>query len=195
MGNDGVYLTTKDIIEIFNVTRVTVAGWVNSGKLAAIKTLGGHSRFRRDDILQLLNDRHIPIPQSLQTDSPLFLIVDDEPSILKTLPRRILALYPSVRVDTADNGVEGLLKIGHEPPAVVILDLHMPKMDGIEVIRRIKAESAYAGIRIFAISGYVKDEKAVLKAGADAFYRKGTNLKELLDALAPFVPHVRAAAG
>ncbi len=186
-------LSTGDLCRMFKVNRVTVAEWVNSGRMPAIKTLGGHSRFRRGDILEFLTANRLPIPRELQPESPLILVVDDEPSILKTLPRRILARYPSVRVDTADNGVEALLKIGREIPGLVILDLLMPKMDGVEVIHRLKSEPTYAGIKILAVSGYVKDEKAVLKAGADAFFQKGSNLRELIDGLPEYLPLLKAS--
>ena len=195
MAEESRLLSTGDVCRIFEVNRVTVADWVNSGRLPAIKTLGGHSRFRREDILGFLKTNLLPVPRELQPECPLILVVDDEPSILKSLPRRILARYPAARVDTADNGVDALLKIGREIPGLVILDLLMPRMDGIEVIHRLKSEPMYAGIRILAISGYVKDEKAVLKAGAAAFFQKGSNLKELIDVLPEYLPSLKSSMG
>lgn len=185
---DSDMMTTKDISRIFKVNRATVADWVNSGKIPAIKTFGGHSRFLRRNILNLIHAKGLPIPDGLQPEHPLILIIDDSPSILKTLSRRILARYPSAKIGTANNGVDALLKIGHQIPQAVILDLLMPKMDGVEVIRQLKAEPIYAGIRILAMSGFVKDEQAVLKAGADAFFQKGSNLKELINRLPEFIP-------
>ncbi len=195
MTEESDLLSTGDICRMFKVNRVTVADWVNSGRLPAIKTLGGHSRFHRETILEFLRANSLPIPRELQPESPLILIVDDEPSILKTLPRRILARYSSVRVDIADNGVDALLKIGHEIPQAMILDLLMPKMDGMDVIHRLKSEPTYAGIKILAMSGYVKDEMAVLKAGADAFFQKGSNLKDLIDILPDYLPSLKSSAG
>lgn len=184
-------LTTKDISRIFKVNRATVAEWVNSGKIPAMKTCGGHSRFRREDILNIFNAKHLPVPEELQRQYPLILIIDDHPSILEMLPRRILAQYPTVRVDIANNSVDGLIKIGHEIPQVVILDLLMPKMDGIEVIHRLKSNPTHAGIRIIAMSGFVKDEKDVLKSGADAYFQKKAGLKELINALPEYIPTLK----
>lgn len=181
-------LSTGDISRMFDVNRVTVAEWVNSGKLPAIKTLGGHSRFRPSEIVQLLMDGGLPIPDELRSSRPGILIVDDEIAILNTLSRRIESGYPNADVETASNGITALLKIGHAAPEAVILDLVMPKMDGIEVIRRIKAEPRHMRIKILAMSGFVKDEAIVMKAGADAFFPKGTNQKELIDALPEFLP-------
>ncbi len=87
-----------------------------------------------------------------------------------------------------------MLKIGHQIPDAVILDLLMPKMDGVEVIRRLKAEPIYAGIRILAMSGFVKDEQAILKAGADVFFQKGSNLKEMISGLPEFIPALKCEA-
>ncbi|MBI4178768.1 response regulator [bacterium] len=172
---------------MFKVNRATVAAWVKSGKIPAIKTFGGHARFHRGDVLNTIHAGQLPIPRELQPEHPLILIIDDHPSILKSLSRLIVTRYPAIRVDTAGNGVDALLKIGRDIPHVVILDLLMPKMDGVEVIRRLKSEPIYAGIRILAMSGYVKDEKAILKAGADAFFEKGARLKELLDLLPTYI--------
>ncbi|MBI4178034.1 response regulator [bacterium] len=193
MTDETELLSTKDVCRIFRVNRVTVADWANSGRLPSIKTLGGHSRFRKEEIVDFLRTNRLPIPPELQPDRPLILLADDEPSILKTFPRRILARYPGARVDTADNGVEALLKIGREVPGLILLDLLMPKMDGIEVIHRLKSEPTYAGIKILAISGYVKDEKAVLKAGADAFFQKGSDLKGLIESLQEYLPSLKLA--
>lgn len=189
MSKESKLLSTKDITEMFQVNRVTVAEWVNSGKLPAIKTLGGHSRVRREDLVQFLKDHGLPIPDGLHAGRPKILVVDDEPSILNTLPRRIQARYPDVQIDTADNGVAAVLKIGQSTPDILILDMLMPKMDGVEVIYRLKKEPAYAGIKIIAMSGYIRDEQAILKAGANAFFQKGSALKELIEAVAQYLPH------
>ncbi len=188
MAKESKLLSTKDITEMFKVNRVTVAEWVNSGKLPAIKTLGGHSRVRREDLVQFLRKSGLPIPDELHADRPKILVVDDEPSILKTLPRLIWARYPHVQIDTADNGVDALLKIGQSTPDILILDMLMPRMDGVEVIQRLKNESAYAGVKIIVMSGYVKDEQAILKAGADAFFQKGSTLKELIEFVSQYLP-------
>lgn len=180
-------LSTGDLCRMFKVNRVTVSDWVNTGKLPAFKTLGGHLRFRRTELTRFLKEKGVPVPPELSPSVPRILIADDEPSILKTLSRRIHARHPAVEIDTAGNGVDAILKIGEKVPDILILDMVMPKMDGAEVIRRLRENSGSSGIKILGISGYPKDEAEVLKAGADAFFRKGSDLSDLLDALHAFL--------
>ena len=186
-------LSTGDLCRMFKVNRVTVNDWVAAEKLPEFKTLGGHLRFRRGELARFLKERGVPLPPELKSAVTRILIVDDEPSILNTLSRRIRARHPAAVVDTADNGVDAILKIGAKFPDILILDLIMPKMDGMEVIRRLHANPHAADIKILAMSGYTRDAAEVLKAGAHAFFRKGSDLADLLAALAAaMAPGVKA---
>ena len=75
----------------------------------------------------------------MTTDPTTILIVEDEPPIRRLL--RTTLTVQSYRVVEAATGGEGLSLLRHEKPDLVILDLGLPDLDGIEVIRRIRAES------------------------------------------------------
>ena len=61
-GSDGNLLTPAEVAAIFRVDPKTVAGWARSGKLRAIKTLGGHRRYLESDILAFLQDDETSTP-------------------------------------------------------------------------------------------------------------------------------------
>jgi DNA-binding NtrC family response regulator len=106
------------------------------------------------------------------------LIIDDEKSIRKTM-REILE-YEKYQVDEAENGIDGLRMLGEENYDVVLLDIKMPKMDGIEVLEQIMKK--YADTPVIMISGHATVDIAVeaVKKGAFDFISKPPDLNRLL---------------
>lgn len=109
---------------------------------------------------------------------PNVLIVDDEKSIRKTL-REILE-YEKYKVEEAENGQEGLAAIRENNYDVVLLDIKMPKMDGMEVLE--KALEIAPDLPIIMISGHGNIDTAVeaVKKGAYDFISKPPDLNRLL---------------
>ena len=96
---------------------------------------------------------------------PSILIVDDEPSILKTLGG--LLSDEGFEVITAPNGYEALKIIDTEPPDLVLLDIWMPGIDGIETLKEIRKENPY--IQVIIITGHGNIETAVKATKLGAF--------------------------
>jgi signal transduction histidine kinase len=98
------------------------------------------------------------------------LLVDDEPGILKVLG--ISLADRGYRVLTAQNGEEALRICGGEPPSIVLTDIKMPGMDGIELLRRLKAHSP--DIEVIMITGHGDMDLAIrsLKHEASDFITK-----------------------
>ena len=109
---------------------------------------------------------------------PKVLIIDDEKSIRKTL-REILE-YEKYQVEEAADGQEGLSAIKENSYDVVLLDIKMPKMDGMEVLE--KAQEAAPDVPIIMISGHGTIDTAVdaVKKGAYDFISKPPDLNRLL---------------
>ena len=106
------------------------------------------------------------------------LIVDDEKSIRKTL-REILE-YENFKVEEAGDGNEGLALIRKEKFDIVLCDIKMPKMDGMEVLDKVLEEQA--DVPMIMISGHGNIETAVeaVKKGAFDFIQKPLDLNRLL---------------
>lgn len=109
---------------------------------------------------------------------PKILIIDDEKSIRKTL-REILE-YEKYQVDEATEGMEGMALLQKEKYDVVLCDIKMPKMDGIELLDKITQSSS--DIPVVMISGHGTIETAVeaVKKGAFDFIAKPLDLNRLL---------------
>ena len=108
---------------------------------------------------------------------PRVLVVDDEPAMLRAL--RINLRVRKYDVTTSATGQEALAEAGRRPPDAVILDLGLPDLDGIEVIRRLRGWSRAPVIVLSGRTG-PGDKIAALDAGADDYVTKPFSMGELL---------------
>jgi two-component system, OmpR family, KDP operon response regulator KdpE len=109
--------------------------------------------------------------------APRILIVDDEPSILATMAPLLRAR--GYDVSTATAGHAALDAVDRRPPELVILDLGLPDLDGIEVCRRLR-EGRAIPIIVLSARGAERDKVAALDAGADDYVTKPFGSEELL---------------
>jgi two-component system, OmpR family, KDP operon response regulator KdpE len=111
------------------------------------------------------------------TTSPRILVIDDEPQILRAL-RTILSEKGFI-VSTAARGEEGLTQAAAHVPDLIILDLGLPDMDGIEVCRRLR-EWTECPIIILSVRDTEREKVAALDKGADDYLTKPFGIEELL---------------
>ncbi len=111
------------------------------------------------------------------------LIVDDEPAIVDLLVDLLATDARGFKLETATDGYEALIKVGAFKPSVLILDVVMPRLDGMEVCRRVKAEPETRATKILGITGYPDMIPALLEAGADACLTKPADLPQVPHAL------------
>jgi len=150
-----------------------------------------------DKIIELIkNDENISIPEisrtlgipekevegrirSFSDTRQKILIVDDEIDTLLPLKRSLEAM--DYLVIEAGNGPEAIKRAHTERPELVILDVMMPGMDGIEVCKALKKDSRTVNIPVIMLTARdeVKDKVESLEIGADDYVTKPFNLNEL----------------
>jgi two-component system KDP operon response regulator KdpE len=108
---------------------------------------------------------------------PQILVVDDEPQILRAL--RTILTERHFRVTVASRGEEALTLAAANPPDVIILDLGLPDMDGIEVCARLR-EWTQVPIIVLSVRDSERDKVAALDKGADDYLTKPFGIEELL---------------
>lgn len=106
------------------------------------------------------------------------LIVDDDPSIRQALRRALGMEHYDVQV--AEDGARALEKIAESPPDAVVLDVLMPRVDGLEVCRRLRASGDRTPVLMLTARHSVSDRVEGLDAGADDYLVKPFALEELL---------------
>lgn len=105
------------------------------------------------------------------------LIVDDEPSILATMAP--LLRTRGYEVATATTGHAALDELDRHPPQLVILDLGLPDLDGLEVLRRLRARGSRVPVLVLTARGGLEDRVQGLNLGADDYLGKPFALAEL----------------
>lgn len=108
---------------------------------------------------------------------PAVLVVDDELAIRRFL--RLSLETNDYRIYEAENGRDGLAKAAQFRPEVIILDMNLPDMEGVEVLRRLREWTATPVI-ILSVRDADRDKVAALDAGADDYLTKPFSVDELL---------------
>jgi len=106
------------------------------------------------------------------------LVVDDDPAVTSLLRRGFT--YEGYQVDTATSGPEALELARERPPALVVLDIMMPGMDGLEVCRRLRAADASVPILLLTAKDAPTDQIVGLDTGADDYVTKPFSFDVLL---------------
>jgi two-component system response regulator MprA len=111
---------------------------------------------------------------------PCMLVVDDEQSIVDFI--RLGMRYEGFRVEDAADGVIGFDMAQRHRPDIIVLDVMLPGMDGLEVCRRLRASEATADIPILMLTAKdeVRDRVTGLESGADDYLTKPFSFEELL---------------
>ena len=124
--------------------------------------------------------------------APHVLVIDDEPQILRAL-RTILAEH-KFRVTTASTGEEGLTLAAANPPDVVILDLGLPRMSGLEVCAQLR-EWTQVPVIVLSARDTEHDKVRALDKGADDYLTKPFGIDELLARIRVALRHSAQAQG
>jgi len=123
-------------------------------------------------------------PTVVKKTTGRILVVDDDKSIRDMLIKTLGEAGP-YRVEEASNGIEACIKLGTYRPDLLILDMFMPEMDGLEVCRTIKSEPEFSDMNVMITTGFPDHQKLeeVAALGFDRIYHKPFNLPDFLKAV------------
>jgi len=111
---------------------------------------------------------------------PRVLIVDDEPNIVLSL--EFLLRQRGYEVAVARSGEEALAQVEESPPALVLLDVMLPGIDGFEVCRQLRERAGSGALKIVLLTARGRDAERVrgLEEGADVYVTKPFSTRELM---------------
>jgi CheY-like chemotaxis protein len=115
------------------------------------------------------------------------LIVDDNPVNLKLL--RITLAVAGYDVQTAIDAEQAMSVLASFRPRLILMDIQMPGMDGLELTKRLKADPATSDAIVVAVTAYAMkgDEQRALAAGCDGYVTKPVDTRTLADTVARFL--------
>ena len=120
------------------------------------------------------------------------LVVDDEPAVRDSLDRALR--LEGYKVELAADGAEALAALGNQSPDAIVLDLMMPRVDGLEVCRRMRAAGDRTPVLVLTARDGVSDRVKGLDAGADDYLVKPFALDELFARLRALLRRSGASA-
>jgi len=178
------YLSPAEAAKLLRVATVTVRMWAQKGMIEAETTPGGHRRYRYQEIKRFAVQHGISLQMGSE-ERLRVLIVDDEPEWSGLLADMLTSTDDEVITELASDGFEAGRKINGFQPHVILLDLMLPGVDGVEVCRSIKSDPETQSIRIIAITGFLTEENTsrLLEAGAECCLPKPLDKDELLAAV------------
>ena len=159
------FCTTRQAASLLGVSVGTVQLWAESGVLQAWKTAGGHRRVLRDSVDQLLRKPPaetaapavsrvaVPVAGVPARARPIVTVVEDDTHLLRLYEARISRWPGSPQVMCFDNAVLALLRMGLHRPDFLIVDLHMPGMDGFRLLHCLRHAPEFSELAIAVVTG------------------------------------------
>ena len=187
-------LTTGDIARYCHTTVMQVNRWIKRGELRAFHNPGGHSRVTREEFRKFLDRHGMPVVDEFFEGLPRptrVLLADDDPTVVEAVRRVLMATVFDIQIETALDGYETLIKAGDYKPDLLILDLRMPHMDGLEVCRRLRSNpNLNPAMKILAVTGHsdAYNQERVVENGANDYLLKPFDIRTLLEHVKLLLP-------
>lgn len=183
---NGRYMSTGEVARLCEVSPITVAKWIDDGILPGHSTPGGHRRVRVTDLVRFLRDHGMDIPPELESlGRRRVLAVDDDEDFLFLLEREFAQLADRYEFRSTTRGTDALVLVGAWKPDIMILDIGLPDLDGIEVCRRLGQMEEAATVSVIGVTALAdeKHRRQLVEAGALACLDKA----DLIEGIAPIM--------
>jgi len=181
---DKGYYSTREAAELLSVAVSTIQSWTDSGILSAWTTGGGHRRITCSSV-DKLREQQSALHTSDTSKHLSMVIVEDDAKQLALYKNQIKIMGLDVDITTANNGYEGLIEIGSVVPDVILTDILMPNIDGLQMIHALKKIPALKHCSIIVATGLTMDEiksKGRLPSGVEVL-TKPVLIEDLRDKL------------
>jgi excisionase family DNA binding protein len=174
------WLTLGQAARYLGVAQSTIRKWSDQGRLSAFYTPGGHRRYRLRDLEAFVAGSAGGATAPRSRPAQLVLIVDDDPRIREFV--RVNLEMDGFAVREAGSADEGLAALEDEPPDLILLDVMMPKVDGWEMLQRVRERHGVDSIQVIMFSGQVEHDGTdqAEAGGAQAFVGKPFNPQDLV---------------
>ena len=156
MGEGKASYSPRQLAEVLGVSVQSVQRWVDAGRLKAWKTPSGHRKIDGASAQALIEAMRAAGSEQAEPP-PRVLIVDDDPAALELVEMLVEKAFPDAIITKARNGFEGLRAMGRMTPDVLVTDIVMPHIDGLEMLRHVATQPDRPGL-VIATSFLQEDE-------------------------------------
>ncbi len=186
-------LSDEEVATLLMVSPVTVCEWLQRGMLHARIDIDGSRRFSLQDVHHFAREQSIGLSRPDREKLRILIVESD-----RRVSQLLMGLFDTSSGMLETCAVHDAFDAGRKMltfrPDVVLLDFHLPRHDGFEICRRIKADPASQGVRIIALTRF--DDAAlkqrIMMAGAEACVPKPLSSRMLFETIGlSFEPQVR----
>lgn len=172
--------TTFEVAKICSANITSIKNWIEQGEINAFRTPGGHYRIERKELNAFLNRLGMPNPLQ-EADSRRILAILDDSELAEQVKRHFGEQYD---YQVTSDPIDGLIKLGHWGPRVVVVDSRLDAVDAIGLIARVRSAKELGEIEVVVIhDGEEAFEDRLRKAGARHLARSSDGPKAILEAL------------
>ena len=174
--------TTGEAAKICKVSQQTIIRCFDNGSLKGFRVPGSRlRRIPREQLFAFMKENGIPT-DALESGDRKVLVVDDDVELVELLVD-VFERDGRFEVKTANNGFDAGMLVREFRPALVVLDVMLPDINGKEVCVRVRNDDTLESVKIICISGMVEQDKIseLTAAGADDFMHKPFTVDRLLD--------------
>jgi len=178
-------LSPQDAAELCYVSSRTIRNWIKNEGLKSFKTPGGQYKIRLEDLKEFIKAKNLPMAEINveEKSSELIkkiLIVDDDEDIVNLLKINLENI--GFKIETASNGIEAGTKVVEFRPDLIILDIIMPEMDGVEALRYFRNLSYTKDKPVIILTSVTKKEiiNKATELGISAYFIKPVKIDTLI---------------
>jgi excisionase family DNA binding protein len=197
-GTPSEFISTAQAARQLGLSLGAVQQMVEHGKLVAWKTAGGHRRIRQDSVDALLSNATQPTPASAAPTrrhrEALSIVILEDDLLLQTVYRETMLKWGlPLEIQMFANGLDALLEVGRCMPDLLIADLRMSGLDGFQMIRRLRDNTATQDLPIVVVSVLSPEEIAAEGGLPDdvTIYGKPVPFRELHGYVQAQISHIR----
>ncbi len=177
-------LTTGEVAKLCNVAPRTVSKWFDSGQLRGYRIPGSKDRrIPLGSLIRFMKEHAIPM-DGLKSGRTRVLIVDDETEIVDVL-QKVLVEQANYDIHSAGSGFMAGVECEKFRPHVMLLDIHLGDIDGVDVCRNIRENADLQLTKVIAMSGKLTDGQAhqLLQGGFDGYLKKPFHVRQVIETI------------
>jgi len=173
------HYTTGDVAKICDMGITTVKKYCDEGRIKAEKSpVTGYRRIPHEALIAFMR-RHGISRSRIPGYHERVLVVDDEASVVDYVTRALSRSQGTYEVDGTTNGFDACIRLRSFRPDVIVLDIHMPEVDGKEILRAIRRDEVTKDVKVLVITGFPDELEEMHRLGADDHLVKPLSGKEL----------------
>ncbi len=176
-------LTSNEAAKYLGVSRSSLTKWTRDGLIGGGSTVGGHYRYGIEELNEFADMRGLNIPEeNFIVENWKILLIEDDPNF-REFVRDALECFENYELNEAKDGMQGVFLAGSWKPDIIILDIRMPNMNGLEFLKYLRGIDKKT--KVIIASAHIEKEvkKAAKEYDVEGILEKPIRLQKLVSML------------